>query len=175
MLYGASAAPAKEHSMAASTFTTAFLRAEGSAGLAANVAVLLTATTAINGFLFAVGWATPGRQMPMIPPGAVVGLIWTVLLGLMGAARWLYVRQSGDRSWRSWTPYALGTLCIAYPFYTNGLQRNAAALWGTAVTLVAALVVMLVLRGRDAQSPWLLVPTAFWGGYVLSVMIAYPA
>jgi tryptophan-rich sensory protein len=33
---------------------------------------------------------------------------------------------------------------------------------------------MFVLRGRSARAPWLLVPTAVWGGYVLSVMIAYP-
>ncbi len=161
--------------MPAPNLRTAFLRAEGRGALAMNVAVLIVATIAINGFLFASGWATPGTRMPMIPPGAVVGLIWTVLLGLMGAARWSYVRASGDSGWRSWTPFALAALCIAYPFYTSGLQRGEAAFWGTAITLVVAVAVMLVLRGRDARAPWLLVPTAIWGGYVLCVMIAYPA
>ncbi|WP_298170913.1 TspO/MBR family protein [Novosphingobium sp.] len=151
------------------------LRAEGRWALAVNVGLLIAATIAINGFLFAIGWARPsGRQMPMIPPGAVVGLIWTVLLGLMGAARWSYVRGSGDSGWRSWTPYMLAALCIAYPFYTGGLQRNDAAFWGTVVTLIVAVAVMLVLREREPRAPWLIVPTAFWGGYVLSVMIAYP-
>jgi tryptophan-rich sensory protein len=162
--------------MAAPSFSTALLRASGRGALFANVAVLIIATIGINGFLFAIGWArASGRQMPMIPPGAVVGLIWTMLLGLMGAARWVYVKQSGDNGWRSWTPYMLAALCIAYPFYTSGLQRNAAAFWGTVLTLAVAVAVMLVLRQRDARSPWLLVPTAIWGGYVLSVMIAYPA
>lgn len=161
--------------MPAPNLRTAFLKAEGRGALAMNVAVLILATVAINGFLFAIGWARPsGRQMPMIPPGAVVGLIWTVLLGLMGASRWVYVRGSGDSGWRSWTPFALAALCIAYPFYTSGLQRNAAAFWGTVVTLIVAVLVMLVLRGREPRAPWLIVPTAFWGGYVLSVMIAYP-
>ncbi|KUR72380.1 hypothetical protein AQZ52_03730 [Novosphingobium fuchskuhlense] len=150
------------------------LRAEGPWALAVHVGLLLAVTIAINGFLFAIGWARPGRQMPMIPPGAVVGLVWTVLLGLMGAARWVYVRGSGDSGWRSWTPFALAALCIAYPFYTGGLQRNAAAFWGTVLTLIVAVAVMLVLRGRARRAPWLIVPTAFWGGYVLSVMIAYP-
>ncbi|WP_292928647.1 TspO/MBR family protein [Novosphingobium sp. PASSN1] len=161
--------------MAAPNLRTSFLRAEGRGALAMNVTVLIVATIAINGFLFAIGWARPsGRQMPMIPPGAVVGLIWTVLLGLMGAARWVYVRGNGDAGWRSWTPFALAALCIAYPFYTSGLQRNDAAFWGTVVTLIVAVAVMLVLRGREPRAPWLIVPTAFWGGYVLSVMIAYP-
>lgn len=92
----------------------------------------------------------------------------------MGAARWAYVRGSSDSGWRSWTPYLLGALCIAYPFYTSGLQRNGAAFWGTVVTLIAAVLVMLVLRRSGPRAPWLLVPTAIWGGYVLSVMIAYP-
>lgn len=165
--------------MAISKFQRAFVLAEGRGGLLANIGVLIVATFVINGFLFAAGWATPNstgaRQMPMIPPGAVVGMIWTVLLGLMGAARWVYVQRSGDHGWRSWTPDALAVLCIAYPFYTGGLQRNDAAFWGTVLTLIVAVAVMLVLRARDSRSPWLLVPTAFWGGYVLSVMIAYPA
>ncbi len=161
--------------MPTSNLSSAFLKAEGRGALAMNVAVLITITVAINGFLFGIGWAKPsGAQMPMIPPGAVVGLIWTALLGLMGAARWSYVRGSGDTGWRSWTPYMLGALCIAYPFYTSGLQRNGAAFWGTVVTLIAAVVVMFTLRRSDARAPWLLVPTAIWGGYVLSVMIAYP-
>lgn len=71
-------------------------------------------------------------------------------------------------------PYMLEALCIAYPFYTGGLQRNEAAFWGTVVTLIAAVAVMFTLRRGDARAPWLLVPTAIWGGYVLSVMIAYP-
>ena len=150
-------------------------RAEGPWALAANVGLLIIATIAINSFLFAIGWArASGRQMPMIPPGAVVGLIWTILLGLMGASRWVYVRGSGDSGWRSWTPFALAALCIAYPFYTSGLQRNDAAFWGTVVTLIVAVAVMFTMRAREPRAPWLIVPTAFWGGYVLSVMIAYP-
>lgn len=151
------------------------LRAEGPWALAANVGLLLAVTIAVNGFLFGIGWArASGRQMPMIPPGWAVGMIWTVLLGLMGAARWAYVRGSGDTGWRSWTPYMLGALCIAYPFYTSGLQRNDAAFWGTVVTLLVAVLVMFTLRRAGPRAPWLLVPTAIWGGYVLSVMIAYP-
>ena len=161
--------------MATASHSSPLLRAEGPWALAANVGVLIAVTIAVNGFLFAIGWARPsGHQMPMIPPGALVGLIWTVLLGLMGAARWSYVRGSGDTGWRSWTPYMLGALCIAYPFYTSGLQRNGAAFWGTVVTLIAAVAVMFALRRGDRLAPWLLVPTAVWGGYVLSVMIAYP-
>ncbi|GEO00272.1 hypothetical protein NSE01_21040 [Novosphingobium sediminis] len=161
--------------MATHPHRSPLVRAQGPWALGANVGLLITITIAVNGFLFASGLARPsGGQMPMIPPGAVVGLIWTVLLGLMGAARWSYVRGSGDIGWRSWTPYMLGALCIAYPFYTSGLQRNGAAFWGTVVTLIAAVLVMFTLRRSGPRAPWLLVPTAIWGGYVLSVMIAYP-
>lgn len=165
--------------MASSKFHNAFTLAHGRGALTANVAVLLIVTIAVNGFLFAVGWAGPAataaRKMPMVPPDYMVGLIWTVLLGLMGAARWVYVRQSGDSGWRSWAPYALGAVCIAYPFYTSGLKLNAAAYWGTWLTIFCTLAAIFVLRSRDARSPWYLLPTACWGGYVVSVMTAYPA
>jgi tryptophan-rich sensory protein len=164
--------------MATASFRDAIILARGRAGLIANVAVLLGVTIAINGFLFAVGWAgaaTDARRMPMIPPGWMVGLIWTVLLALMGAARWLYVRITGDSGWRSWSPFVLAAVCIAYPFYTNGLQPGAPAFWGTVLTIVATLATIFVLRTRDWRSPWLLLPTACWGGYVVCVMLAYPA
>ncbi len=164
--------------MTATTLGTAIVAARGRAGLIANVVLLLIVTIGINGFLFAVGWAGPAadaRRMPMVPPGYVVGLIWTALLALMGAARWLYVRSTGDSGWRSWAPFALAAVCIAYPFYTNGLKPGAPAFWGTVLTIAATLAAIFVLRQRDWRSPWLLLPTACWGGYVVCVMLAYPA
>ncbi len=164
--------------MLAKTLHAPFLLATGRAGLIANVAVLLFVTIAVNGLLFALGWAGPAasaaRRMPLVPPDMVIGLIWTVLIGLMGAARWVYVQRSGDHGWRSWASYALAAICIAFPFYTDGLKLNAAAFWGTVVTIVATIAAILVLRVGDARAPWYLLPTACWGGYVVSVMLAYP-
>lgn len=149
------------------------------AGLIANIAVLAAVTVALNAFLFAVGWAGAGAQAqrgnPVLPPDYVIGTVWIALLALMGAARWLYVRESGDTGWRSWTPFALALACLAYPFYTNGLQMGPAAFWGTVQILVTVFFTIAVLRRRDRRAPWLLVPTACWGGFVISAMLAYPA
>lgn len=168
----------KDTHMALSKLHNAFILAAGRGGFIANIAALLFATIAINAFLFAAGWAGPAataaRNMPLIPPDYMIGLIWMVLLALMGAARWAYVRQSGDSGWRSWAPFALALVCLAYPFYTDQLKINAIAYWGTWITIAATLAAIFVLRTRDARSPWYLVPTACWGGYVVSVMTAYP-
>lgn len=148
------------------------------AGLFANVALLAVVTMALNAFLFSVGWAGAAaeaqRRVPVLPPDYVIGLVWVSLLALMGAARWLYVRESGDAGWRSWMPFTLALACLAYPFYTNGLQMGPAAFWGTVQILATVFIAIGVMRVRDPRSPWLLVPTACWGGFVISAMLAYP-
>lgn len=149
------------------------------AGLIANIAVLAAITIALNAFLFAVGWAGPvaeaERRVPVLPPDYVIGLVWVALLALMGAARWLYVRESADAGWRSWMPFVVAGGCLAYPFYTNGLQMGPAAFWGTVHILATVFAAIAVMRARDPRSPWLLVPTACWGGFVVSAMLAYPS
>ena len=149
------------------------------AGLIANIAVLAVVTVALNAFLFGVGWAgaeaEAQRRVQVLPPDYVIGLVWVTLLALMGAARWLYVRESGDTGWRSWMPFTLAAACLAYPFYTGGLQMGPAAFWGTVQILATVFVAIIALRQRDPRSPWLLVPTACWGGFVISAMLAYPS
>ncbi|MBY0520698.1 MAG: tryptophan-rich sensory protein [Sphingomonas sp.] len=147
-------------------------------GLIANIAMLAVVTVALNAFLFSVGWAgstaEAQRGIPVLPPDYVIGLVWVALLALMGAARWLYVRESGDAGWRSWMPFTLAAACLAYPFYTGGLQMGPAAFWGTIHILATVFVAIGVMRVRGPRSPWLLVPTACWGGFVVSAMLAYP-
>lgn len=156
----------------------AMLNNPGRVGLIANIGLLAAVTIALNAFLFWIGWAGAAaeaqRRLPVLPPDYVIGLVWVMLLALMGAARWLYARNSGDIGWRSWMPFGLAAACLAYPFYTGGLQMGPAAFWGTVQILATVLVAISVMRVRDPRSPWLLVPTACWGGFVVSVMLAYP-
>ena len=101
-----------------------------------------------------------------MPPGPLVGAIWVVQFALMGLSRWLYLRDSSDRGWRSNLPWLLALICLAFPVYTGGLDDPAAGAIGTLVTLAVTLATMLVLGGRAA---WALVPLAVWGSYVACV------
>jgi tryptophan-rich sensory protein len=144
--------------------------------MVANLALPVGLTVALNGFVFAVGWAgDPARdqRLPMLPPDWAIGTLWVILLALMGLARWVYVRRSGDTGLRSWAPMALAAFCLTFPFYTNGLSMGRAAFVGTVATVALTLATIFVLNARDRRSPWCLVPTACWGGYVTSVMLRF--
>ncbi|MEK7343493.1 MAG: tryptophan-rich sensory protein [Pseudomonadota bacterium] len=148
----------------------------GLRGMIANLALPVGLTLALNGFVFAVGWAgEPARnqRLPMLPPDWAIGTIWVVLLALMGLARWVYLRRSGDSGARSWAPMALAAFCLAFPFYTGGLLMGPAAFWGTVATVALTLATIFLLNARDRRSPWLFVPTACWGGYVTCVMLRF--
>lgn len=142
-------------------------------GLIANATAFVVAALVINGVIFALGWnLTPSAtRPPLIPPGPVVGTVWTLLFALMGAARWAWLRDTpgDDRGWRVWTPVALAVGCLAYPFYTGGLANQTSAYIGTVVTLAAAIVIAGLLYRRSPLAAGLIVPTALWTGWVAMV------
>lgn len=138
-------------------------------GLLLNIVLLVAAVLIGNAIIFAFdldGGSLSAAQQAWVPPGPLVGAIWVVQFALMGAARWLHIRDSGDRGWRRNLPLLLAAICLAFPVYTSGLDDPAAGAIGTLATVVVTVAVMLAMRGRAA---WALVPLAVWGSYVACV------
>jgi len=139
-------------------------------GLWLNIGVLVALVLIGNALIFGLGFdngqSLSAAQQAWVPPGPVVGMIWVVQFALMGAARWLYLRDSGDLGWRASLPWVIAAICLAFPVYTGGLDDPSAGAIGTLVTVVVVVASMLALGGRAA---WALVPLAVWGSYVACV------
>jgi len=144
-------------------------------GLIANAAAFVVTALIVNGVIFALGWnfSSAVDRPPLIPPGAVVGTVWTLLFALMGAARWAWLRDTRDHGWRGWTPVALAAACLAYPFYTGGLADQASGIVGTVVTMIAALAIAALLWPGSRLAGALIVPTVAWTGWVAMVGAVY--
>jgi tryptophan-rich sensory protein len=129
---------------------------------ALNVAAPVALALATNGLIFTLGWNAPDhdRQPWFAPPGYVVGMVWTVLFGCMGAARWRAV-EAGDRRDRILIDVLI-VLCLAYPFYTAGLQDRMAGLAGIVVTGLLALVIVLHAWRPARGAALLLLPLLGW-------------
>jgi hypothetical protein len=103
----------------------ALLSARDGRGLLANVAVGMAATVGVSVGIAALGWMSAGPTDVEALPGAVVALVWTGLIGGLGAARWLAGR-SGEAARQQRGPItALALACLLYPFYTAGLSSLA--------------------------------------------------
>ena len=131
-----------------------------------NIVVPIVLALATNGLIFTLGWTKPDHdiQPSWAPPGYIIGGVWTVLFGMMGAAR-AYTPHK-DR-------YLLTTLivlCLLYPFYTLGLQDRMAGMIGIIITIFVALCITVYLKGIAPNAAWLLVPLIYWLCFALALV-----
>lgn len=128
--------------------------------IAFGAAAAIALSLAVNAVVFAFGWndGANADAPSWAPPGWLVGGIWVVLFGLMGAARQLTptnaLRTSID---------ALILASASYPLYTGGLESQVVGLVGNLVTLAFAVFVTAALVARDERTPAaLLLPLLAW-------------
>jgi tryptophan-rich sensory protein len=100
-----------------------------------------------------------------LPPGWVIGVIWVVILGILGIA--LALSMSDGVSFVLVT--AVICACLAYPLYTRVFSSPSAMSIGNKLTLLLALVVALVLAHRDSadrSTSVYFAPLLVWLSYV---------
>jgi tryptophan-rich sensory protein len=118
----------------------------------------------VNGLILGLGFKG-ARGDPNGPPGWLVASAWTVLFALFGLAHGLLRRLGDDTAAERRWIVAFGALCLAYPFYTDGLSNRATGLAGNVVTMLAAIAlvrrVFIVLPAAGA----LIAPVIFWIAY----------
>ena len=136
----------------------------------------IVACLALNGLVFGLKWNAEARKNPaakpskLLPPGIVVGIIWTVLFGLFGYAQYALWSAKGpkkDSMVASAFLAALAAFCLAYPFATRGLRqgRTSRVLNLTTLILVSA-ATAAVSMARSLPAFLALLPAAVWASYV---------
>lgn len=136
--------------------------------LIANIAWAVGVAVITNVIVFANGWNTgPNEARPSLaPPGYVIGIIWTVLFACMGAARFL-VRSTRLAHWI----VGLIAFCLAYPFYTSGLESNAIAMAGNLATIALAAWIALRARSISPRASALIGAVAAWVCYASAITL----
>jgi tryptophan-rich sensory protein len=120
-----------------------FRPARNGRSLAILVLATVLVTLALNGLIFALGWAGPsaasGRVYPLLPPGWAIGAVWVVLLALLAVAYWRLASDEAPEA-RRLGPWVLLLVaaCLAYPLYTAGLSNETAGFIGNLATIVAS-------------------------------------
>jgi benzodiazapine receptor len=127
-----------------------------------------------NGALSAMGLNPPDTEVwpAFAPPGYAIGAIWVALFGLMGAARWLVVRERGASAVLNGRAIVvLVGLCLAYPFYTHVVGGHAVELAGNIVTFAVAAVIAARLR-RQRLAAAFVGAVAVWIGFATVLVVA---
>ena len=129
-----------------------------------NILVPVVAALLVNAIIYALGWnkRVDGKEeVKHLPPGWAVGLIWVVILGLLG-----YLRFVLRESWiGSITIVVVILYCLAYPFYTSGLKQDIGRLMNVIALILAAVAAMVVAAINVWAVPYVL-PLLIWSSYV---------
>lgn len=143
--------------------------------LTLNIAAAVGLAVIGNGIIALFGWraGTDGTISPSFaPPGAVIGIVWTLLFAALGAARWLVVRDASDAGRRNARLVtALLLICFAYPYYTLGFRSEVAGLIGSIVTMIAAAVIAWRIAGQSRIAAALVAMTSIWCVFASVVLI----
>jgi benzodiazapine receptor len=134
------------------------------------VFVLTYAAFLVSGFLFRIDrvWYDALVKPSWTPPGAVIGLIWSVLFGCIALSVAILDAKVGLLNLGPWLIAAIvanWVLNQAFSYFQATRQDWFLAGWDAALIAATAFIVA-VLAGRvSAWSGWLYVPYAAWSSF----------
>lgn len=136
-----------------------------------HVLVPVGITLVLNGIIFGTGMYRRGNSaleraaQPWLPPGAVIGLVWIVLLGLLGYLHYLVYSLQGGFSGGAYALWALFLYSVAYP-WLSGLRAEAGLVLNLGALVLAGLAAFVVAVEDGAGLAVWLVPYLLWALYV---------
>ena len=108
------------------------------------------------------------------PPGAVFGIVWTVLYLMMAVSAWLVAREGLERPdvRRALLVYAVQlVLNLGWTALFFAAERPGWAILEIAALFVMVIVTIVTFRPISSTAAWLLVPYTAWVAYASSLTI----
>lgn len=103
----------------------------------------------------------------LLPPGYVIGIIWIIILGLLGYSHYLLVSQNNKVTVSSVMIVILVIFCLMYPFMTGGLKKKYSNIHIlNLITLIFAFIVALNVILQNRIAFYYMIPLLLWAIYV---------
>jgi len=119
----------------------------------------------INATIYLLGWNSKNNKNKLLPPGWMIGTIWIIIFGFLGMFLQIAIKSKDYVTIMLLSILIL--ICLAYPFYTNGLKRNAQSVKYDFIILIYILVMTSIIfyKNRDKNIVYML-PIIIWVSYV---------
>lgn len=130
----------------------------------------------INAFMYSNNSKNTNQELTIknstntsyLPPGYVIGIVWTILLGLMGYVYALLEQKSSKN-----TSYGLQKIsmiflilfCLGYPIFTRNASLRFSKNYNYA-TLFVVCIVYAIINQVSRQIAYYLIPLLCWVFYV---------
>ena len=140
------------------------------------VTVFISVTMVINGLIALIGWEgdeTRFTEGPnRLPPGWIIGLVWTILFIGMASAFWMLASSTEITSRRkAGEVLAFAIFCLSYPIFTIGFSVHFLVFSGNLLCIVWSSYLTGVLRDISRPASALMVLPAIWVCYATWALI----
>ena len=140
------------------------------------VTVFIAVTMVINGLIALIGWEggeTRFTEGPnRLPPGWIIGLVWTILFIGMASAFWLLASSTEITSRRkAGEVLAFAIFCLSYPIFTMGFSVHFLVFSGNLLCIIWSSYLTGVLRDISRPASALMVLPAIWVCYATWALI----
>jgi len=127
-----------------------------------NVLVPIILAGLLNVIIYTQGWNknNTGLASKWLPPGYVIALFWTIILGLLG-----YTHSLVYPTTASWIIVIAVLYCLAYPFLTSGLQNTYASIYNT-ISFIIAILTFAFVYNQNNFAALFTIPFLLWTLYV---------
>lgn len=150
-------------------------------GAIVNIIASITSVLLINAAIFGLRWSSinsvqllDDTVLPAFtPPGYAIGMVWTILFGLMGTARWLLNKVTNiQQTNHQQLVVFLILFCLAHPLYSLAIDSRLGALLGNLGTILLAIYVAKNIHISSKNAALLIFPTIVWVTYATVILIA---
>ena len=151
--------------------------------LYSNIFIPILLAIILNIIIFTYGWnkiykknkKNEFKKNNLLPPGPIVGIIWIILLGLLGYVNYSLITMK-NRSLLTYLTSGFLILfiffCLAYPFLTNGLQEKKVFFFN-GMTLILAIILFIMVYIQNKYASYYLIPLLLWALYVNIIQFNY--
>jgi len=104
------------------------------------------------------------QNTKLFPPGYVIGIIWTIIFGLLGYAHYLVYKLNNGINIGSISIVLVIIFCLIYPFITSlkfkyGLLLNL-------ITLIISFILGIIIILQSKYIFLYIIPLILWASYV---------
>ena len=140
------------------------------------VTVFIAVTMVINGLIALLGWEGVETRFTersnRLPPGWIIGLVWTILFICMASTFWLLASSKEITSRRkAGEVLAFAIFCLSYPIFTIGFSIHFLVFFGNLLCIVWSSYLTGVLRDISRPASALMVLPAIWVCYATWALI----
>jgi tryptophan-rich sensory protein len=105
------------------------------------------------------------RDIQYLPPGPIIGIVWTILLGLLGYTYSLLENNNKNMNLQKISIILLTLFCLLYPILTANSTIRFSKNYNY-LTLIFVLTVFYTIFKNSKKIAYYLIPLLFWIIYV---------